>query len=179
MASITIISGGLGAGKTTLSSALAHAAPAGLHLITDVFYTFPAYPVDPTTEEAHTQNTTIIKAIGRAAAAFAEGGYDVVLDGVVGPWFLPTLLGEWPHPIDVAYVILQARLDVALARVLGRDGTATQTQVRHMHEAFADLGSYPGHVIETSDQLPEAVCAAFIQRRRTGAFMVDRNTVGS
>jgi hypothetical protein len=39
MASITIISGGLGAGKTTLSSALARAAPAGLHLITDLFYT--------------------------------------------------------------------------------------------------------------------------------------------
>ena len=38
-ASITIISRGLGASKTTLSSALVHAAPAGFHLIIDVFYT--------------------------------------------------------------------------------------------------------------------------------------------
>jgi hypothetical protein len=28
---------------------------------------------------------TIIRAIGRATAAFAEGGYTVFLDGVVGP----------------------------------------------------------------------------------------------
>jgi len=79
----------------------------------------------------------------------------------------------------VAYVILQARLNVALARVLGRDSPATQTRVRHMREAFADPGSYAGHVIETSDQLPEAVYAAFIHRRRTGALVVDHNTAAS
>ena len=118
MASITIISGCPGTGKTTLSRALARAAPAGLHLITDTFYHFPAHPLDPTTPESHAQNTTIITKIGRAADASGEGGYDVFLDGVVGPWFLQrcsmsgTLGYAWSH------VILRATLAEELARVL-------------------------------------------------------------
>ena len=74
--SILVVSGGLGTGKTTLARALAHAEPTGLHLVTDTFYEFPAHLVEPTTEESHGQNAAIMKAIGRAAAAFAEGGYD-------------------------------------------------------------------------------------------------------
>ena len=116
----------------------------GLHLLTDVFYTFPTYPFDPTTKAAHTQNTTIIKAIGHTAAAFAEGGYDVVLDGVVGLWFLPALLGEWPHEIGVVYVILQDRLDVALARVLA---PVAGRGVRRLYPAASHRGarSRPQH----------------------------------
>ena len=92
-----------------------------LHFVTDTFYHFPAHPLDPTTEEAHTQNATIMHAIGRAAAAFVEGGYEVFLDGVVGPWFLPRLVREWDAVARVEYVILQATLAEELARVLRRD----------------------------------------------------------
>ena len=31
----------------------------------------------------------VVDAIVAAAAAYARGGYDVVVDGVIGPWFLP------------------------------------------------------------------------------------------
>jgi len=171
MASITIISGCLGTGKTTLSKALAHAQPAGLHLLTDTFYHFPAHPLDPTTPEAHVQNTTIMRAIGRAAAAFVEGGYDVFLDGVVGPWFLPTLLHEWGAVARVEYVILRATLAEELARVLRRDGPATSARVHAMHEAFSDLEGYVRHVIETTGRSAEEVRAEFIQRRRE--FLLD------
>jgi hypothetical protein len=41
-----------------------------------------------------TMRSTIIRAIGRTAAAFAKGGDTVFLDGVVGPGFLPTLVRE-------------------------------------------------------------------------------------
>lgn len=173
MASITIISGGLGTGKTTLAKTLAHAEPAGLHLLTDTFYQFPAHPIDPTTVEAHAQNTTIIRAIGRTAAAFVEGGYEVVLDGIVGPWFLPTLLREWDAVVRVDYVILQATLAEALVRVLRRHGPATQHRVYNMHDAFADLREYAHHVIETTDRSPEEVCAEFLRRRHRQEFLLD------
>jgi cytidylate kinase len=166
MASITIISGCLGTGKTTLSRALAQAEPAGLHFVTDTFYHFPAHPLDPTTPAAHRQNTIIMRAIGRAAAAFVEGGYDVFLDGVVGPWFLPTLLHECGTVARVAYVILRATLEEELARVLRRDGPATRARVLAMHEPFAELEEYARHVIETTGRSAEEVRAAFIQRRR-------------
>jgi len=173
MASIMIISGCLGTGKTTLSKALAHAAPAGLHLVTDTFYHFPAHPLDPTTEEAHAQNTTIMRAIGRAAAAFVEGGYAVFLDGVIGPWFLPTLLREWDAVARMEYVILRATLEEELARVLRRDGPATQTRVYNMHDAFAELAGYAKHVIETTGRLPEEVRAECLYRRCRYEFLLD------
>jgi cytidylate kinase len=173
MAAITIVSGCLGTGKTTLSSALAHAEPAGLHCFTDTFYQFPAHPLDPTTPESHAQNTTIMKAIGRATAAFVEGGYDVFLDGVVGPWFLPTLLREWNAVTRVEYVILRTTLEEALARVLRRDGPATSARVYAMHEAFADVEGYEKHVIETTARSAEEVRAECIQRRRREEFLLD------
>jgi cytidylate kinase len=173
MASITIISGCPGTGKTTLSKALADAAATGLHLVTDTFYHFPAHPLDPTTPAAHAQNTTIMRAIGRAAAAFVEGGYDVFLDGVVGPWFLPTLLHEWGAVARVEYVILQTTLAEELVRVLRRDGPATSARVHAMHKAFADLGGYARHIIETTGRSAETVRAEFIQRHRRRDFLLD------
>lgn len=173
MPSIMIISGCPGTGKTTLSRALAQAAPTGLHLVTDTFYHFPAHPLDPTTAAAHAQNTTIMRAIGRAAAAFVEGGYEVFLDGVVGPWFLPTLLREWDAVPRVEYVILRATLVEELARVLQRDGPATQPRVYTMHDAFAELAGYAQHVIETTGQSPEDVRAECLSRRRRHEFVLD------
>jgi uncharacterized protein YndB with AHSA1/START domain/cytidylate kinase len=170
--SILVVSGGLGTGKTTLARALAQAEPTGLHLATDAFYEFPAHLVEPTTSESHEQNATIMKAIGRAAAAFAEGGYDVVLDGIVGPWFLPTLLEEWTNVARVDYVILRATLVEAFARVLRRDGPATSHRVHAMHEAFEEAEGYAGHVLETTGRSAEQVRAELIARRRAGGFAV-------
>ena len=173
MASITVVSGCLGTGKTTLCRVLAYAEPAGLHFATDTFYHFPAHLLDPTTPESHAQNTTLIKAMGRAAAAFVEGGYEVFLDGVIGPWFLPTLLREWDAVAHIEYVILRTTLEEALARVLRRDGPGISPRVHVMHEAFAALGSYAEHVIETTARSAEEVHAEFIQRRYRGEFLLD------
>lgn len=173
MADITIISGCLGAGKTVLCKALAQAEPAGLHFVTDRFYECPAHALDPTTEAAHSQNATIMTAMGRAAAAFSEGGYTVFLDGVVGPWFLPTLVREWEVVAHVEYVILRATLEEEWRRVLQRDGPVTSHRVRNMHDAFADLEAYETHVIETTQRAPDEVRAAFIQRRQRQEFVLD------
>lgn len=173
MASITIVSGCLGTGKTTLSKALAYAEPAGLHLVSDTFYQFPAHPLDPTTRESHAQNLTIIKAIGRATVTLVEGGYDVFLDGVIGPWFLPTLCHEWGAVARVEYVILRATLEEELARVHRRDGPETSARVYIMHEAFAAVEGYAKHCIETTARSAEAGRAECIQRRRSGEFLLD------
>jgi hypothetical protein len=73
---------------------------ASIAIVSDLFYEFPARPIDPTVPASRHQNTVIMRALGRASQTFAEGGYDVALDGVFGPWFLPVLLpelaGAWP-----------------------------------------------------------------------------------
>ena len=63
----------------------------------------------------------IMRALGRACGAFAAGGFQVVLDGIVGPWFLPTLR-EALGGLAVDYLVLIAEPEVAVARVRQRDG---------------------------------------------------------
>jgi predicted kinase len=171
MASLLIVSGAPGTGKTTLAAALAAAAPRGLHLRSDVFYGFPAHPIDPATPGAHAQNRCVIRAVGRAAGAFAEGGYDVFLDGIFGPWFLAELIGALgPSSAPPDYVVLRADPDEAVARVARRDGPGAEGRVRHMHRALADLGALEGHALDTRGASPARARAELERRRACGAL---------
>lgn len=53
-----------------------------------------------------------MRAVCGAAADFAAGGYAVVLDGVLGPWFLHTLLDRCPPAtFTINYLILLPPLE--------------------------------------------------------------------
>lgn len=169
MASIVIVSGCPGSGKTTLSGALARGSPRGVHVRSDVFYGFPAHPVDPTLPASHQQNTTIVRALARTAGAFAEDGHDVVLDGIFGPWFLPVLCPELPGSLPVSYLVLRASEREALRRVRGREGRGASARVRHMVAAFADLGTWRAHALDTEGRSAaevEALARAGLARDR-------------
>lgn len=157
MSSIVIVSGCPGTGKTTLSKALARSESQGLHLLSDVFYAFPAEPIEPTSKESHHQNTVIMCALARSARAFAEGGYHVALDGVIGPWFIPTLRGELSGAPNVSYIVLRAPEQEALRRVRERQGPGASARVRHMVSAFSELGAFESHALDTAGRTVEEV----------------------
>ena len=171
---ITIVTGSPGAGKTTLARALAKAGPRGVHVPADLFFAFPAHPIAPTLPEAHEQNGTIIAAVTRTAAAFASGGYEVYLDGIIGPWFLPRVADELrPTGLAVDYVILRLGLMEAIQRATTRSGPGVEAIVRHMHPPFEQLGRYEAHVIDTTGLAEVEVVGQFVLRQTVAAFALD------
>jgi len=173
METVKIISGNPGSGKTSLAGRLALEKTRGVHMVTDLFYRFLARRIDPSTPEAHSQNQTVIRAFARAASAFAEEGYDVYLDGIVGPWMLPVLASEVSgRGLEIDYVILRTDLETALARTEARagQGSAAPKVVAKMHREFSDLGPYKAHVLVTTGRSLDDIAAEYKRRLAAGAL---------
>jgi len=116
--------------------------------------------------ESSAQNRTVMSAVAASAAVYAAGGYRVVVDGVVGPWFLETFLAALgPANVLVHYAVLRPRLEVTLARAQARPaGELTdQEPVRRLHDEFRDIGPYERHVVDNSELTPSST-AELIRR---------------
>ena len=92
-----------------------------------------------------------------AAAAYADAGYTVVWDGIVGPWFLDRIVQRLgARKIRVQYLVLRPRRDTMLERLQGRDDTTETTDAEALYDQFGDLGELEPHVV-SSDAPAEQV----------------------
>src|SRR4051794_12131651 len=120
--SLIVLTGPPGSGKSTVAGLLADAFPTSVLLPGDAFFSFvSAGWVAPWLPEAHRQNEVVLAAAAAAAGGFVTGGYTVVHDGVVGPWFLAPYAAATGLP-QLHYVVLLPPEDVCLARVDTRTG---------------------------------------------------------
>ena len=167
-APILIVSGPPGAGKTTVARRVAETSDVpAVHFHTDDFYgAILTGFIAPWLPESHGQNRVVMRAIVAAAAEYAAGGYVVVIDGVVGPWFLDGYR-EAARRLGVAldYVVLRPDRGTAVARARDRQAFPLAEYPPGLYESFADLGELEHHVIDTTTDDADALA----RRVRTGA----------
>ena len=153
---IVIITGAPGTGKSTVSALVAaqSSMEKSLHIHTDDFYHYLSKgAIPPHLPASHAQNAVVMEALSEAAKCFAKGGYDVIVDGIIGPWFLEPWLRAAQADYEVHYIILRASRDETMARALSRaklDQKTNRELVDAMWAQFCDIGAYEANVIDTT-----------------------------
>ena len=129
----------------------------------DFFHYLSKGAIPPHLPESNEQNLVVIEAFLAAAKRYARGGYDVIVDGIVGPWFLEQWRALARENYEVHYIVLRASKEETMRRAVERSKLDRETNVElveTMWEQFCSLGIYESNVIETTnDSIQETVRA--------------------
>jgi len=161
---ILILSGPPGSGKTTTAEMLA-AEPGSpkVHLHVDDFWHFIKHgAITPYLPEAHRQNGVVMDVLAGAATTYAVGGYFVIIDGIIGPWFLaPFRTLRQP----VHYIVLRPSVDLAIERCRRRGGeTLTDpSTIAELYRQFSSLGDLECHALPVADHTKGETAEAVIE----------------
>jgi predicted ABC-type ATPase len=172
MASLLVVTGPPGAGKSTVSSILASRAQRSVLVEGDAFFGFLAHgAIPPWLPESSEQNETVTRAAASAAGRFATEGFTTVYDGVLGPWFLPTFASASGLD-ELGYLILLPDADRCLARVATRQnhGFRDEAATRKMHAEFTRAQIDRRHVIVDPPERPEDVADLIDVKHRNGSL---------
>jgi hypothetical protein len=171
--SVCILTGPPGSGKSTAANEWARRpGRAKVHLHADDFWHFIKHgAIPPYLPEAHVQNGVVVDVLTKAAEGYATGGYLVILDGIIGPWFLEPF-GTMNVP--VYYIVLRPPLDVAIRRCRerGSDTLTDPAAITALYGQLADLGALERHALEIGETTREETLVAVLAAFESGSFLL-------
>lgn len=122
-----------------------------VHLHSDDFWHFIKHgAIQPYLPEAHRQNEVVLNILANVAEGYARGGYFVIVDGIVGPWFLQAFRAI---NLPIHYIVLRPSLESAIerCRARGGDSLSDPEPITALHEQFAALGALERHGLPTEN----------------------------
>jgi chloramphenicol 3-O-phosphotransferase len=165
--SVVLLSGPVGAGKTTIARALIASAPGAIaHIEGDAFWSFIAKPLQGQPEGQGFK--MIMRAMTASARHFARDGYEVILDFSIPPWYLDAiralLVGK---PFD--YVILRPSEAICAARAAARSEGAIVDYAPY-HDLYAAFEALDGFTIHDDHNDAATVAARIRAGLEAGTF---------
>jgi chloramphenicol 3-O-phosphotransferase len=157
--SLIVVTGPPGAGKTTVARLIADVLSPSVHLHSDDFWNYIRNGrIAPYLPESTKQNELVMHIVAQAASSYARAGYHVIVDGIVGPWFIGVfrkLTAE--GDLSLHYIVLRPDESIAVDRALGRGSPALTDDgpVRKMYAEFSGLETFEAFVLDSSRQTPD------------------------
>lgn len=176
MASLLVVTGPPGAGKSAVAGALAQRFDPSVLVLGDAFFAFLARgAIPPWLPASADQNAVVTRAAAAAAGAYVRGGYATVYDGVVGPWFLPTFAAATALE-SLDYVVLLPSVERCVERVRTRvgHGFTDEPATRKMHDEFSTATIDERHVLRDPPDDVAGACDALLTDMADDRFQYRR-----